>query len=73
MLNEEEDFEVQSIIKVYPLTKSALVLLGDNSVTVEPMKHLNNCDDCLIIRLNDLFDRDKEEDRYEKDFIMEFL
>lgn len=68
-----EEYEVQSVIKVYPETKVAFIHWSDNSLTLEPLEHLTNCDECLMIRLNDLFDRNKEEDKKEEEAIINFL
>ena len=70
---EEEEYEVQSIIKVYPMTKSAMILWSDDSLTLEPLEHLTHCDDCLLTRLNDLLDRNREEEQGERDLIIKIL
>ena len=73
MINEEEEYEVQSVIKVYPDSYSALIYWSDNSMTFEPLEHLTHCDDCLLKRLNELYDRKNEKDEEEKALIIKLL
>lgn len=70
---EEEEYEVQKVLKVYPDNNVALIQWDDNSITIEPIEHLTNCDDSLMIRLNEILDRNKAEEEKEKEFLIKFL
>ena len=68
-----EEFELQKIIKVYPESEVVMIQWTDESLTIEPFSHLTNCYDSLLIRLNELYDQNKDENLKEIKIIRRLL